>query len=107
MVNQLGTHQPNESLVTRCDEVGNIVNVPRGILVNPNYKYTYIRHHSMKSAEEYSRKLIRGRNNGLKYDYTSRIQSFFRSNKFTKEKLAVFEKVLNMTFPIFHQKEYE
>ena len=82
----LGPHQPNESLVIRCDEVGNIVNVPHGILVNPNYKYTYIRHHTMKSAEEYSRKLIRGGNNDNKYNYTSCIQNFFRHNKFTKEK---------------------
>ena len=106
-VDQLGTHQPNESLVTRCDEVGNIVNVPHGILVSPNYKYTYIRHHTMKSAEEFTRKLIRGGDKEEKFNYTQRIKEFFEYNKFTKEKLAVFEKTLNMTFPLFHTKEYE
>ena len=47
-----GVHQPNESLVNMCDDVGNLANVPHGILGYPNYKYC-IRHHRMKTIEEY------------------------------------------------------
>ena len=48
-----GVHQPNESLVNMCDAVGTLANVRHGILGHPNYKYCHIRHHRMKTIEEY------------------------------------------------------
>lgn len=101
-----GPHQPNETLINMCDAVGDLANVRHGILGYPNYKYCYLKHYSMKTAEEYALKLFRGEPQEIKYDLKNlndRVDRFFKYNKFNKEKLAFFEKKLNMTFPKYHQ----
>jgi len=91
-------HQPNTTLTVSCDAVGNIIHRPPNILGHPNYKYCYIRHHSMKTIEEYGFKIKRGIEGGGKYNANEKLNEFFRLNKFTKEKLSVIEKMFNTTF---------
>ena len=102
-----GAHQPNESLVNICNSEGNLDYPGHGILIPPNYKIGYLKHYTMKTAEEYSLKLIRGepkeKKNSLE-EINRRIDRFFKHNKFTKEKLAIFEKKLNITLSKYHTK---
>ena len=42
----------------------------------------------------------RGSNEGKKYDFNQRVNLFFYHNKFTDEKLKVFENTFNMSFSI-------
>jgi hypothetical protein len=97
-------HQPYEPLVNMCNAVGDLANDPPGILGVANYKYGYIRHFRLKTAEEYALKIKRGLHQNQKPDYYEKIDEFFENNKFTEEKLAVFEKILNMTFLKYHHK---
>jgi len=103
-----GPHQPNESLVNMCDSKGKLANVPHGSLGHPNYKYCYLKHYSMKTAEEYALKLLRGEPKETKYtlkELNDKLERFFKYNKFSKEKLLFFEKKLNMTFPQYHNSK--
>ena len=100
-----GVHQPNETLVYGCNEIGNRVYDTHGILTSPIYKYGYIKHYSWKTIEEFGQKLLRGFDHGGKYDINSKVEAFFKYNKFTKEKLEIIENILNTTFPKFHLKE--
>ena len=103
-----GPHQPNESLVNMCDSKGKLANVPHGILGHPNYKYCYLKHYSMKTAEEYALKLVRGEPKETKYtlkELNDKLERFFKYNKFSNEKLLLFEKKLNMTFPQYHNSK--
>ena len=59
----------------------------------------------MKTAEEYALKLVRGEPKETKYtlkELNDKLERFFKYNKFSKEKLLLFEKKLNMTFPQYH-----
>ena len=81
---ETGVHQPNETLVYGCNEIGNRVYDTHGILTSPIYKYGYIKHYSWKSIEEFGQKLLRGYDNGGKYNFNSKVEEFFRYNEFTK-----------------------
>ena len=104
---EFSMHQPNESYTYSCDATGKYYKMPKpNILGSPNYKYCYIKHFSMKTAEEFARKLQRGDQKGEMYDKEvriKRVEDFFSHNKFTEEKLQVFEKILNMTIPKYHK----
>ena len=99
-------HQPNESFTYSCDATGSYYKMPRpDMLGYPNYKYGYIKHYSMKTAEEFARKLLRGDQRETVYDREvriERVEDFFSHNKFTEEKLQVIEKIINMTIPKYH-----
>ena len=99
-------HQPNESFTYSCDATGSYYKMPRpDMLGYPNYKYGYIKHYSMKTAEEFARKLLRGDQRETVYDREvriERVEDFFSHNKFTEEKLPVIEKIINMTIPKYH-----
>ena len=59
----------------------------------------------MKTAEEYIAKLLKGICGGQKFNKNYLDQSinfFFLHNKFTKEKLKVFETYFNRTFELYH-----
>ena len=98
--NATGPHQPNESLAYVCNNEGKFLKHKPRILENPNYKYCYIKHYSMKTVEEFVMKLIRGGHMGQEYNYKTkldRINRFFKYNTFTEEKLSIIEKMTNMT----------
>ena len=100
-------HQPNETFTYSCDATGRYYKMPKpNILGSPNYKYCYLKHYNMKTAEEYLTKILRGKY-GSEYDAnekSQKIDKFFSCNKVTEEKLSISEKALNMTFPKYHDK---
>ena len=61
-------------------------------------------HFNTRTAEEYVNKISRGFLRGRKFGIDRRIKEFFYRNKFTEEKLNLFETRLNMTFEKFHKK---
>ena len=103
-----GPHQPNESLVNMCDSIGELSNIRHGYLSYPNYKCCYLKHYSMKTAEEYAIKLLRGEPKETKYtlnELNEKLFRFFKYNNFSKIKLSFFEKILNRTFPLYHDSK--
>ena len=104
-----GPHQPNESFVNMCDAEGEFSNIKHGYLTKPIYSECYLKHYSMKTAEEYALKLVRGEPKENKYnvkELNEKLDRFFKYNKFTKKKLAFFENMLNMTFPKYHKIKF-
>ena len=95
-------HVPSKNL-SICDSNGNLKDPKRysAFFVNPPvFDYGYLKHFTTKTAEEYSIKMKRGRPRGRKYVLSERVKLFFYHNKFSKEKLKVFENMFNMTFKI-------
>ena len=92
-----GPHQPMEELVNMCDAEGNFENIYHGALGSPKFKYCHLNHYSQKTIEECIVKIKRGLFQGYQYNYTERLQYFFRYNKYTLEKAKVVEKYLNIT----------
>ena len=93
-------HVPSKNL-TICDSKGDLVNSGRYDLFAirpPIFDYGYLKHFNTKTAEEYSAKIKRGYIGNIKFDINERVNFFFNHNKFTEEKLKVFENSFNMSF---------
>ena len=99
-----GPHQPNESLVNMCNSDGALSNVRHGVMSPPTYTHCYLKHYSLKTAEEYAIRVRRGNFQNTQFDINERFERFFQYNKFTKEKLDIIEKIMNRTFPQLHKK---
>ena len=97
-------HVPDKSIVI-CNSNGEIIKKynPHGISP-PLYKNAILMHFNTRTAEEYVNKISRGFLRGRKFGIDRRIKEFFYRNKFTEEKLNLFETRLNMTFEKFHKK---
>ena len=73
------------------------------------FDYGYLKHFSDKTVEECCNKIFRGNPRKVPYNKEERVQMFFRVNKFSYEKLKVFEKILNMSInvnKIFHYQGF-
>ena len=57
----------------------------------PVFDYGYLRHYTDKTAEEYCNKILRGQPGKNPHDVNDRINKFFELNKFSEEKLKIFE----------------
>ena len=98
--NMAFNHSP-KGVSKKCDSMGQPINVGDN-LTPPLFKYAYLKHFNTKTAEEYVYKILRGSAEYKPYDsIEGRVKLFFVHNKFTKEKLKVFEDKLNRTFPNF------
>ena len=75
----------------------------RDVVIPPKYKYAQITHFSTKSTEEYVNKIKRGYPGGYYPEVLNRVNMYFFHNRFTKEKLKIFEDSFNMTFPKYHE----
>jgi len=99
-------HFPSKNL-SICDSKGKLI-YPKGYdscsISPPIYDYGYLKHFTTKTAEEYCVKIKRGTNEGKKYNINERVDLFFYHNKFTEEKLKVFENTFNMSFNIPNKK---
>ena len=95
-------HQPNDDF-QQCDAEGNIEKLGKAVLGPKKYKYSYIRHFSYKTAEEFGFKLLRGFQQNIKYNYEGKIMGFAKVNELTDEKLKVIENVVKQTFPKLHK----
>ena len=98
-------HEPNRQLI-RCDSVGNLVRYSGGVVRPPRLEICYLKYFGQKSAEEFAYKLKKQLPKNGKYNYNRMVDDFFRYNKFTKEKLYLFESILNTTFNKYHHKKY-
>ena len=94
-------HVPNKKLHI-CNSKGKIIKRYSAFFVKPPLlKYVYLMHYTTKTVEEYIKKIKRGTNSNIPYNINERIKKFFSLNNFTEEKLKMFEKAFNMTFPQF------
>jgi len=96
-------HVPDKSLVI-CNSNGKIPKYNPHAIRPPLYKNAVLMHFNTKTAEEYINKITRGDARGRKRSLEKKVNDFFYRNKFTEEKLHLFETRLNMTFEKFHKK---
>ena len=100
-------HVPERG-VTICDSKGDIRESYNAYNINPPiFDYGYLKHFTTKTAEEYCEKIIRGQPRNMGYDPAERVQCFFLHNRFSEEKLKVFENKFNRTFnPIINRNDF-
>ena len=96
------SHFPSEN-IKLCDSSGNTDPEYRDVVIPPKYKYAHISHFSTKSTEEFVNKIKRGYAGGNYPESSNQVDLYFSHNKFTKEKLKIFEDSFNMTFPKYHK----
>ena len=91
-------HVPEKG-VTICDSKGNIRQKYNAFAISPPiYDYGYIKHFTTKTAEEYTNKILRGLTRNRKLRPEERVKLFFQYNKFSEEKLKVFENKFNLIY---------
>ena len=91
-------HVPERTVIS-CKSNGEKVRGYNPFTVRPwVLKYGYLRHFNTRTAEEFVTKIRTGFPNGDAHNVLSRIKLFFVRNKFTQEKLEVFEKAFNRKF---------
>jgi hypothetical protein len=98
--NNTSHHVPSKDL-SICNSKGNLIKQEKYnpfAISPPIFDYGYLKHFTTKTAEEYCVKIKRGNNRGKKFDLKERVNLFFYHNKFTYEKLKVFENTFNMSF---------
>ena len=93
-------HSSNNNL-TACNSMGKIID-PKKYYNSPfNYEFSYLKHYSTKTIEEYCNKSKRGRSDTLvilnKKTLESYFKYFFKLNKKTKAKIDYFNKYFNIT----------
>ena len=90
------SHNPEQNLI-HCNTNGKIIKMyTKHSIITPYLKYAYLKHFNTKTVEEYVRKIKKGFNRNKKLNPKERIQLFFSHNKFSKEKLNIFEKAFNL-----------
>ena len=91
-----------------CNNIGKKINNKKiniEYINNINIKKAYIIHYKYKSTEEYINKIKRGYHGWTKsYIYKTRIKSYFKDNKITKEKIKFFEKELKINLSNYNIK---
>ena len=93
-------HIPEKNL-TICNSKGNIININNSFAISPPiFDNGYLKHFVTKTAEEFCEKIIRGHPRNVGFNPKERIKLFFNYNKFSKEKLKIFEKKFNRIFRI-------
>ena len=90
--------------ISQCNPMGKKMS-NSDTLSPPMYKYGYIMHFNTRTADEYTKKMIRGYPPNKFYKVTDRVNLFFYHNKYTEEKLKIFEKVFNRTFQVSPRKK--
>ena len=91
-------HVPSSNL-SICNSKGNKITRYNPFTVFPIvYDYGYLKHFTTKTAEEFCIKMKRGRTRGKQYDIDERVKLFFGHNKYSEEKMKVFETTFNKSF---------
>ena len=85
-----------------CNSLGEPAQFYPDCIIPPRFQYAYLIHFNTKSAEEYAKKIVRGYPQGHHETPSEKVKLFFKHNKFSKEKLKVFEDFFNMTFDSYH-----
>ena len=98
--------KPNNSPVYGveiCDSMGRkIKHYDSYNLKPPVYDYGYLKHFTTKTAEEYIDKVLKGTPGKHPHNVYERIKLFFRFNKYSEEKMKIFENYFNQTFHGIH-----
>lgn len=84
--------------IKKCNSLGKTPRYYPDSQVPPVHQNAYIMHFNTRTAEEYVKKIRKGSPGGFKFDVNERVNLFFVHNRFTKEKLKVFEEAFNRTF---------
>ena len=102
-----GHHQPDQLVKAQCDALGNIEPVGNGLMTRPKFKYCYLKHFSLKTAEELALKFVKGshQNTRIMGYINSLMDRFAKINKLTEEKLNLIENISNITFPKYHKNK--
>jgi len=94
--------RPNNSPdrgVEICDSKGRkIERYDPYFLDPPVYDYGYLKHYTTKTAEEYITKILRGQPGNIPHDVNYRIELFFKFNKYSDEKMKIFEDYFHRKF---------
>lgn len=91
----------SSNYLTACDSMGNITNPTTFYVSSYNYEFSYLKHYSTKTIEEYCNKIKKGRADLLvKFDNKTMenyFNLFFERNKRTKAKIDYFKKSFNFS----------
>ena len=90
-------HAPNKEKI-QCDSMGNIKENIQDSINPPLHKNAYLMHFNTRTAEEYAIRTKRGHIGFSHLDPFERLKVFFNTNKFTEEKLSLFEKSFGISF---------
>ena len=94
--------KPNNSPVEGveiCDSMGRKIQSYNAYFLRPPvYDYGYLKHFTTKTAEEYIDKINKGTPGGFQNNVEERIRLFFEFNKYSDEKMEIFQKYYNRTF---------
>ena len=91
-------HIPEKNVII-CNSKGKIIDRYNPFAISPPiYDYGYLKHFTTKTAEEYCEKIIKGPPRNVGFQPEERVKLFFTHNKFSEEKIKIFEKKFNRTF---------
>ena len=96
-------HFPGKELIL-CDSSGKNSKNYADVVYPPVFEFAQISHFATKSTEEYINKMKRGYAGEHYTKNEINVDSYFSLNKFTEEKLKIFENVLNQTFSKYHKQ---
>jgi len=91
----------SSNYLTACNSIGNVTN-PTAFYISPfNHEFSYLKHYSTKTIQEYCNKMKKGRADLLvKFDkktLENYFNYFFERNKKTKKKIEYFKNSFNFT----------
>ena len=96
--------KPNNSPVKGveiCDSKGRkIERYDPYYLDPPVFDYGYLKHYTTKTAEEYITKILRGTPGGHPNNMDYRVELFFKFNKYSEEKMKIFENYFRRKFHV-------
>ncbi len=98
------SHFPSDKLIL-CDSSGKTSDRYSDVIEPPIYEFAHVSHYSTKSTEEYVNKIRRRYPGVNNTNYEESIDVYFGTNKFTKEKLKIFEDSFNHKFPDYKHDE--
>ena len=95
-------HIPGKDVI-RCASNGEILKFYDPFCISPRYDFGYLIHFNTRTADEYAERIKRGHPLvKLTNNLNERLKIFFTINKFSEEKLKIFEKAFNKQFPLYH-----
>ena len=96
--------KPNNSPVEGveiCDSKGRKIEKYNSyFLIPPVFDYGYLKHYTTKTAEEYITKILKGIPGNLPNNVEDRVKLFFKFNKYSEEKMKVFEDYFHRKFHV-------
>ena len=100
--NMINPHSSNNKIRT-CDSMGNITDSINFYTSSFNSEFSYLKHYTTKTIEEYCNKIKKGKADSLaKLDNKTLefyFNRFFEYNHKTKAKINYFRKAFNFSFP--------